>query len=115
MFGYVTNGTIDGIIKGNYADVILTYTDSSGEHTKAGSEAIPTGSCEQTKVKNIYDMAGNAKDWTIEAFARSTCRRWRGGVYNDTDDIYKNASSRKGTSPWAIEDERCTRTILYIK
>ena len=28
---------------------------------------IPTGSTEYSKVNNIYDMAGNVEDWTIEA------------------------------------------------
>ena len=46
--------TYDGTGKGNY----------SGTN---GDQSIPTGSNEAYAVNNIYDMAGNVWDWTIEA------------------------------------------------
>ena len=49
---FVTNSTG----KGNYSGT-----------QEGGNKAIPTGSNESYKVNNIYDMAGNVEDWTIEA------------------------------------------------
>lgn len=47
-----------------------TYTyDSTGKgHYLSNNEGktIPTGSCDVCKINNIYDMAGNVYDWTME-------------------------------------------------
>ena len=71
--------------QGNYEDTTFSYTDITGAtQTKAsGSEIlIPTG---QTKpVCNIYDMGGNAWEWTTEeetTYSIFPCVI-RGGGYN---------------------------------
>ena len=52
---------------GNYVDTTFLYTNLYGDTlTKKGSEWIPTGSTEYTNANNIYDMAGNKSDWTLE-------------------------------------------------
>ncbi len=49
-------------------DRIKKYViDSSGKGNYNSSGPIPTGSNDGYSVKNIYDMGGNAYDWTIEA------------------------------------------------
>ena len=64
--------TYDSTGKGNYKDT-------------NGNQPIPTGSNDAYAVNNIYDMAGNVRDWTIEA-DNAGDRVNRGGYY------YVNAS-----------------------
>lgn len=53
---------------GNYKDTTFEYLDTDGiTKKKSTNEMIPTGSTERNKQNNIYDMAGNVFDWTIEA------------------------------------------------
>ena len=72
-----------------------TYTyDSTGKGNYAGTQgstnkAIPTGSNDAYAVNNIYDMAGNVYDWTIEADS-TYFRVGRGGY---CDDIWRQRSS----------------------
>ena len=85
---------------GNYNNATFTYTNSSGSTaTKNQNYAlrIPTGSTEYTKANNIYDLAGNVYDRTMEAHS-SYDRVLRGGnCYNDGDDI--PASYRYSNDP----------------
>ena len=69
------NKTKEEIIKdstswGNYYDATFEYTNSSGStvtKNENSSIRIPSGSSEYTKANNIYDIAGNVWDWTMEA------------------------------------------------
>lgn len=68
---------------GNYSTSELTYTDVNGNSFKKENGEIRllrTGASEETKAKNIYDVAGNAYEWTMEA-AGSAVRVVRGGCY----------------------------------
>ena len=64
---------------GNYRNATFTYTNSSGVTATKNENSItriPTGSTEYTKANNIYDLAGNVTDWTMEAYYTSSrvCR-----------------------------------------
>ena len=68
---------------GNYSNATFTYTNSSGGTSTKNSGSrviIPTGSAEYTKANNIYDLAGNVRDWTMEANFTNN-RVLRGGSY----------------------------------
>lgn len=68
---------------GNYSTATLNYTDINGNSyvKKAGEvRLLKAGSSEDIKVKNIYDIAGNAYEWTIES-AGNEARVVRGGSY----------------------------------
>lgn len=73
---------------GNYKNATFEYVNSSGSTTtknENSSTIIPTGSTEYTKANNIYDLAGNVYDWTMEA--RSPYYRvYRGGSCNYDGD-----------------------------
>ena len=87
--------------KGNYEG-----TQSDGDH------AIPTGSNPSYAVNNIYDMAGNVYDWTIEA--NNTYNRvLRGGCYNFTASNIP-ASYRNGSSPKNSNSDNGSRSTLYV-
>ena len=81
---------------GNYYDSTFKYTNTNGtEATKnIGSQTrIPSGSSEYTKANNVYDMAGNVYDWTLEADI-TFGRYYRGGHYgsygSNTPSYYRN-------------------------
>ncbi len=83
---------------GNYKDSTFTYKNTSGSETTKSSNSsiiIPAGSAEYTKANNIYDLAGNVYEWTLEAHGDSG-RRCRGGFYN-YDTTY--ASDHYDTDP----------------
>lgn len=74
---YITDGTD----MGNYTYNTFTYKDKYGvERTKLlnNGQLIPTGNTEISKVKNVYDMAGNVDEWTLEAISTISrvLRRW---------------------------------------
>ena len=68
--GTLTSFVADSTGKGNYSD---------DENT--GTPAL-TGSREEYKQKNIYDLAGNVWEWTMEAFDYDS-RTIRGGGYQN--------------------------------
>ena len=70
-----------------------TKIDSS-EKSKTNSESIllTTGASDTFKAKNIFDLAGNVYEWTMEAF-NSAYRVSRGGSY-DRNGSYYPASIR---------------------
>lgn len=77
------NSVNDSTSWGNYPNATLSYTDSLGNtYQKAQGEArlLVAGSSEQTKAKNIYDIAGNVYEWTMESTGSNT-RVVRGGAY----------------------------------
>ena len=55
---------------GNYYNATFTYTNTSGGTStkrQSSSTRIPTGSSDYTKANNIYDLAGNVREWTMVA------------------------------------------------
>ena len=95
-----------------------TYTyDSTGKGNYDGTQGstnkiIPTGSNDTYAVNNIYDMAGNVRDWTIEAFSTNN-RVSRGGNYNLSASS-NPASSRSNNSPTYSYSSLGSRLALYM-
>ena len=82
---------------GNYSNSTFDYIASTSEtpeatETKATITRIPTGSSDYTKVNNIYDLAGNVLEWTLEADS-TLYRVYRGGYYYSYGS--SNASSKR--------------------
>ena len=96
----VANFPTNSTGKGNYRDT-------------NGMEPIPTGSNSSYSVNNIYDMAGNVYDWTMEAYDTND-RVLRGG------NSYSAASStpasyRVSNDPTDSGSVRGCRSTLYVK
>ena len=93
-----------------------TYTyDSTGKGNYSGTnenQPIPTGSNSAYAVNNIYDMAGNVWDWTIEACI-TIHRVNRGGDYYD-DASYLPASNRNLNDPTYSSSDVGSRLALYM-
>ena len=96
-----------------------TWTSISAEENKTktkdvfGSILLTTGASEEFKIKNIYDLAGNVREWTNEAYSTSW-RIARGGDYANkgTDNP---ASGHGDSNPVYGYDNLGFRPALYIK
>ena len=101
---------------GNYEDSTFEYIDNKGDLTtkvEGNSERIPTGSSEYTIANNIYDLAGNVYEWTMENHT-THYRAYRGGAY-DSDSKTNYVSNRYGGTPTSRYEIRGCRAMLYIK
>ena len=101
---------------GNYYNATFEYVNSSGStatKNEGSSTRIPTGSAEYTKANNIYDLAGNVRDWTMEA-SSTDGRVYRGGYCNNGGG-YGPADSRYDDTPASSHYSFGCRSALYIK
>ena len=100
---------------GNYINATFEYTNTSGgtaTKNASSSTRIPTGSTEYTVANNIYDLAGNVREWTMEG--SGSYRYLRGGNYY-YGGTYNPASSRDYSYPSSSNDSNGSRCALYIK
>ena len=98
----------------NYGNATFEYTNSSGSVVTKNSGSyvrIPAGSTDYTKVNNIYDLAGNVYDWTMEAYS-SNYRVMRGGNFGN---VSGTARYRVSSSPTGSSYDYGCRSALYIK
>ena len=127
-----THSTTNSTTWGNYADNAWTidrttasYTDSTNVKTgswtkitsnksKTNSESIllTTGASDSFKAKNIFDLAGNVREWTMEAY-NSTLRVYRGGYYY-TNGSNIPASGRSNNYPTYGNGGIGFRPALYL-
>ena len=101
---------------GNYKNSTFTFVNASGSSvTKAsGSVAvIPTGSTEYSKTNNIYDMAGNLNEWTMEAYS-TTCRIVRGGNWQYNGTTVNSISTRTEYTPTNNDTTYGFRLAMYL-
>ena len=99
---------------GNYLDSEFDYISENGKVVRKLVEKaakIPTGSTEYTKANNIYDLAGNVTDWTLQANGINR-RDYRGRNF-----VSKNSSSSDRYSAFAEggHNNNGCRAMLYIK
>ena len=101
---------------GNYSDYNTANGYEEGNEryeALAGTGVLPAGSSEYWKVNNIYDLAGNARDWTQEA-AYTDLRFDRGGLYSYSGSG-SPASVRNNISPINDYSGLSSRAALYVK
>ena len=101
---------------GNYYNATFEYVNSSGStatKNEGSSTRIPTGSAEYTKANNIYDLAGNVRDWTMEA--SSTYYRVSRGGYYYYNGVDLPADYRNYDCPTYSYYGYGCRSALYIK
>ena len=102
---------------GNYYDSTFEYKTNTSGSTATKSElsekSIPSGSAERNKSNNIYDMAGNVFDWTLEDYG-SKKRSYHGGAYNNTGSNCP-AADRNYVGPSSSSSHIGFRAYFYIK
>ena len=74
------------------------HSNSKGAAATNSGSKQPTGTNEAWKANNIYDLAGNVYDWTIEA-SNAYGRVNRGGDCNHSGSIYASSFRSRGTDP----------------
>ena len=107
--------TDDSTSWGNYKNATFEYVNRGSTATKNenSSRRIPTGNAEYTKANNIYDLAGNVYDWTMEA-SSTNYRVIRGGSYGDYGYSFP-ADYRYVNVPANSYSSHGCRAALYIK
>ena len=94
------------------ADGKYYITDSTGMGYYDQSDKTTTGSKEAYAVKNIYDMAGNVWEWTLEA-CDTFSRVIRGGSCSYSGSS-NPASNRYSSNPTGSDDFIGSRVALYV-
>ena len=87
----------------------ITNSTSIGNYDADGNIAT-TGYDEAYQLKNIYDLAGNVAEWTMESYGTDK-RVLRGGKSGTTD----NMTNRETALPNSINGLYGFRVTLYIK
>ena len=117
LWGCQWDATLRWMQTSTKPEVASFPTNSEGKGNYKGTQgstnkAIPTGSNSSYAVNNIYDMAGNVFDWTMEATG-TIFRVMRGGYCDFAASEYP-ASYRGGGGPTGSRGSGC-RSTLYVK
>ncbi len=119
LWGCQWDATLRWMQTSTKPEVASFPTNSEGKGNYRGTQGdtnkvIPTGANSSYSVNNIYDMAGNVFDWTLEA-GFTDCHVTRGGVYSLAASDYP-ASERGGGNPAGGSGSfRGCRSTLYVK
>ena len=89
----------------------LVDSSNAGNYSK---KIALTGSNENYKRNNIYDMAGNVWEWTMEAYS-NVWRVYRGGVYTGGGTYYPASYRATRYSPYTYQNEIGFRVSMYVK
>ena len=95
---------------GSQWDAMCRYIGDSQRTTPRKAKPELTGAVEKDVSKNIYDLAGNCWEWTMEAYG-SGSRMQRGGDY----DYDYAVSDRSSIDPDFGYNSDAFRPTLYIK
>jgi hypothetical protein len=101
---------------------VTKYQKIDSTYTKQATlgRLLTTGATEQTRVNNIYAMAGNLYEWTMEGYMTDGYRVLRGGFYNGygsgtTDDRHPVVKRHTNELDYLNNSCRGFRPALYIK
>ena len=95
---------INSLTMGNYG--------TSDDEDESTAEPAATGNSENYKVKNVFDLAGNVRDWTLEAYSTNG-RVYRGGDYDYTYTSSTRADIRVSNYPSYSISDGGSRSTLY--
>ena len=118
IWGCQWDATLRWMQTSTKAEVASFPTNSTGKGNYSGTQgstdkAIPTGSNSSYAVNNIYDLAGNCYEWTMEAYT-TVVRVLRGGGYFKPASDYP-ARYRGNGGPTNSYSYGGCRSTLYIK
>ena len=98
---------------GEWADVLANYTKPSYSSTGNGV-LLSTGATERNSKMNIYDLAGNVVEWTLEKSTSTDgpCAS-RGGGYGISGSFFPASSRGGGSTSGSNSDGVGFRPALY--
>ena len=102
---------------GNYSNynTANNYAEGSEKYEAGAGEKQNTGSSENWKANNIYDLAGNCREWTQEAYS-TFHRALRGGYYYFYGSGLPASDRNYNSSPDTSSSYNiASRASLYIK
>ena len=121
--GNITSGriTLETSIRNQHEFASSTYDDENYNYYLY--KELATGAAEETKVKNIYDMAGNMWEWTTETGNHGTANGSsgttfavpRGGCFDNSGEIYSISYRFGNHTPAMYHIHIGFRPVLYIK
>ncbi|MDD2627272.1 MAG: hypothetical protein PHR25_03025 [Clostridia bacterium] len=118
-----TRGVVSHLIYGVQWDAVMRWYKASGINVKDSSEygnylggggLKVTGSEATYQKKNIYDLAGNVYEWTMEAYSWNG-RVGFGGAYASRGSIAPVSSRSLYSLPYVAGDNKGLRIVAYIK
>lgn len=121
IWGSQWDATMQWFLSSSDSDTVKYVRDSTGKGNYKGTQgssnvAIPTGSNASYKVNNIYDMAGNCSEWTLEADFDEQ-RTLRSSCYGDTGTVHtvsNRATSGNFDWPFSKAGSRSSRVTLVL-
>lgn len=112
-YGVQWDAIMNWISKDNNLSKYLTDSSQIGNYSNSGSPA-KTGANDNYQTKNIYDLAGNVGEWTMENYNLNNYVI-RGGDFSKTDSNYKTLASRAGGMLDYTNANTGFRIALYLK
>lgn len=112
-YGVQWDAIMNWISKDKNLTEYLTNSNSIGNYSDE-SQPSRTGAEDKYQIKNIYDLAGNVGEWTMENYNQNNYVI-RGGNFSTTEASYQTLASRMGGT---LNYENKTvgfRIALYIK
>lgn len=89
------------------------YTNSTGNAANNSGSKQTTGYSEYWKANNIYDLAGNVREWTQEEYSTNSDYPGRGGYYgSDSND--GSAANRGTTDEYITYKTNGFRMSFYL-
>ena len=88
------------------------YRDSTGNAATNSGSRRKTGYSEYWKANNIYDLAGNVREWTQEKYSTGTIRANRGGDCGNAGGNYPAASRYLNNESYTYYDVRVPRQLF---
>ena len=118
LWGCQWDATMRWMQTSTNSEVANFPTNSTGKGNYRGTQGdtnkvIPTGSNSSYSVNNIYDMAGNVFDWTMEA-NDAYLRVSRGGLYVGAASLSPASDRNYGCPVNSVSSNGC-RSTLYVK
>ena len=114
-WGNYYNATFE-ITKGKYStDYGQTFIDVNGKYTKLSNDMVlvTSGATERNSILNIYDLAGNENEWTLEKGTYdSTPNVCRGSNYFDNGYQYPTSNRYRNRS-YDNNDRTAFRSTLW--
>ena len=105
---------------GNYNDAKFTYYTNTSKSTATksffSSTRIPSGAYEGANANNVFDLAGNVFDWTLESDGSGpgSYRNVRGGSCGTYGSDFP-AADRVSSNPYNRDVNSGLRCSLFIK
>ena len=91
------------------------HSNSTGAAATNSGSKQPTGTNDAWQANNIYDLAGNVYDWTIEVYNTFGYRVGRGGYYDRTGSFSPASDRFDGGVPSAAGSFVGSRSALFVE